>query len=261
MRIFDDQIAFGERAVRSRRLRPSKGAAVSVMDPRRPDLDSVGADPIAQSDRRRRSGEVLLSAVVATVFIIVGLVAAGLVATRAGSSSDAPRAAPTSGRRPGTGRVPENLRGKATSRKVTLTWRPGVGGSEVAHWIVTRDGESVGSWKRRTRLVDHDVVPATTYVYEVAALDEFGVATAPRPIRLHTRPASPATAQVEGVFDVRLHVRSSYGDQWGRRLHGGVAGDALVRRGAVPRSCPGAADRAGPVRDRVQAGSLRGGGI
>ena len=129
MRIFDDQIAFGERAVRSRAARPSKGAAVSVMDPRRPDLDSVGADPIAQSDRRRRSEAVLLSAVVATVFIIVGLVAAA-------SSRRGPAPAPTllgqrrrRLRRPGTGRF-ENLRGKATSRKVTLTWRPGVGGSE-----------------------------------------------------------------------------------------------------------------------------------
>ena len=125
---------------------------------------------------------------------------------------------------------------------------------------MTRDGESVGSWKRRTRFVGHDVVPATTYVYEVAALDEFGVATAPAGSACTPDQRHPRRPRSRRVFDVRLHVRSSYGIN-------GVDGYTAAWRvtpscdEAVPRSCPGAADRAGPVRDRVQAGSLRGGGI
>ena len=152
---------------------------------------------------------------VVLVLAIVGVLGAiALVAANADAGSDAP-AAPAGASTPPEEpepAAPENLRGRATSFKVTLTWQPGVGGGEVERWIVERDGETVGIVQTsRTRFVDEDALPGSTYVYEVAALDSMGIATTADRARVKTPSAPPATAQVKGVYDIRLRVQSSYG--------------------------------------------------
>lgn len=108
--------------------------------------------------------------------------------------------------------APDNLEARTTSFKVVLTWEPRVGGGEVQRWSVTRDGEIVGIVDTEdTRFVDGDVVPGSTYVYEVAVFDGVGVATEPDRTRVRTRSAPASAAQVKGVYDMRLHVQSSYG--------------------------------------------------
>ena len=178
----------------------------TMLEPSRPDLDPDGEGPAGRTRGRRWIGiaaGLLVLGVVAGILLIAGDADSGDPSGSVAVSTPPEELEPA---------APDHLEASATSFKVVLTWEPGVGGGVVDQWSVTRDGEIVGIVDPEvTRFVDGDVVTGSTYVYEVAAFDGVGVATDPDRARVRTRPAPPSTAQVKGVYDIRLHVQSSYG--------------------------------------------------
>ena len=109
--------------------------------------------------------------------------------------------------------APDRLRARATPFRVTLTWEPGVGGGDVDHWVISRDGAAIGTVDGiDQRFVDDEVLPRKVYRYEVTAMGD-GETTGSAGKQVRTRTPVPPLSQARfgGVYDVRLRVESSYG--------------------------------------------------
>jgi len=92
---------------------------------------------------------------------------------------------------------------------VHLAWAPPASGT-VRDFLVLRDGRELAKVRAHS-YVDRTVEPGVTYHYAVESIGSEGVLSIP--IVVQQRPPLPAasSAQVEGTFDVRLHVEQSSG--------------------------------------------------
>src|SRR5262245_37160236 len=107
--------------------------------------------------------------------------------------------------------APKHLTATAASFQVALRWRPS--GAEIAdqQYGIYRDGEYVGTaMNGDLRYVDKTALPSQRYRYAVRAVapNSFGD-PAVVVVRTHTAPKS--VARLEGVFDMKFHITSSYG--------------------------------------------------
>jgi len=105
---------------------------------------------------------------------------------------------------------PGSVKASPASFKVVVTWTPSTG--EIAGYRVYRDRHVLGETDPDVhRYVDETVAPNSRYRYQVAAFTEAGVPTDRTDISVKTPPASLALARVEGTFNAKLHMTSSYG--------------------------------------------------
>lgn len=143
------------------------------------------------------------------IAVAVALVVAGAVALL--RSNELPRGSPTypTASSPTPPPSPENLRAKAGSFEVRLSWSTNAG--EIRGYDIERDGEIVGRADGdATSFVDERVIPGERYRYRVIAINDAGL-LAPADVVVRTRSAPPATATLQGVFNVRLHPTSHSG--------------------------------------------------
>jgi hypothetical protein len=147
---------------------------------------------------------------VVVTLLVVAIGAGGLVWIRGGGDggdggSDGPDV--VFGDRPAP---PTNLRAKAGAFAVRLSWKAGAGPVEGERYMINRDGEFVDE-VRTTRFADEDVLPDTAYRYEVVAIADDDSASARATVKVRTDDAPPATARLEGVFNVRFDETNRFG--------------------------------------------------
>ena len=190
------------------------------MDPRNgpageeppPDLPSPPAPDATEppAGRGRRRTVVLIVAIVVVLFVA----AAAVIAT---SSGDEPAASPTASASssapvdvlPGP---PGDLKVQAGAFRVVLTWAPSTGDT-ISGYTVYRDGKSLGiTGADSHRFVDDQALPSSSYHYVVKAYagdaaNESSGASA----TVKTKTGSPALARLQGLFEMKLKVGSSFG--------------------------------------------------
>jgi len=105
--------------------------------------------------------------------------------------------------------APRKVVASAQPFAVRLSWLPPASGS-IHVFVVLRDGRELAAVRAHS-YVDRTVLPGTTYHYAVESLSSDEVLSVP--VVVQQRPPLPpaASAQVEGDFDVRLHVVQSSG--------------------------------------------------
>lgn len=158
--------------------------------------------------RRTKTGLIALLVVLALVVTAVAVVVSqrGSGEQRAADDpsigSSSPSVVPPS--------PPASVKAVPASFKVVMTWTPSTG--EIAGYRVYRDGHVLAEVNPDVlRYVDDTVAPNSRYRYQVAAFTEAGVPTDRTDASVKTPPASLALARVEGTFNAKLHMTSSYG--------------------------------------------------
>ena len=134
------------------------------------------------------------------------------------------------------------------SWSVVLTWDPAPG-FEADHYEVTRNGKTIVDDLPATRLVDDDVVPETSYAYEVTAVDAAGTSTASSSVKVDTHAPPAADARLEGRFAMKMHITGQSG------LQGGATGFAMLFL-YDPACAKGACDVTWSRKDRPGSGRL-----
>jgi hypothetical protein len=125
-------------------------------------------------------------------------------------------------RSPGPPTPPENVKAVAITcddpctrihPRVTVTWTGPLDGGELSGYRVLRDGESLagaGAIDPATHLVvDESVVFGRSYVYRVIAVGDDGDSLPSRAVSAEARFPPLEAAQLSGIYDVSLKVRSA----------------------------------------------------
>lgn len=103
---------------------------------------------------------------------------------------------------------------------VVLTWMPAPDFT-ADHYEVTRDGRRLDD-SPGTRLIDHGVLPQTTYRYGVTAVDAAGARTEAASVEVETNAPPLRDARLQGRFLMRMHVVQQSG------LQGDVGGGTML---------------------------------
>lgn len=192
------------------------------MDPRydpdgeQPNVPSLPVPP-APSSAEPPSGRGRRRTVVLIVAVVVVLFVAAVAVIASSSTGDEPVASPTASSStsaaadvaPGP---PGDLRAEAGAFRVVLTWSPPSTGAPSGYTIY-RDGESIGlTDDDARRYVDDDALPSSTYHYAVKAYaGDAGTESTASDATVKTRTAPSALGRLQGVFEVKVKVESSYG--------------------------------------------------
>ncbi|HEX4981250.1 MAG TPA: hypothetical protein VFV63_06110 [Ilumatobacteraceae bacterium] len=139
------------------------------------------------------------------VVLVVGAVAIAAAGGGGGGSASSPTASPS----PQPPAAASDLHASAGAFRVKLTWTAGTDGAPAVRYDIQRDTEIVGHTDR-TSWVDTHVTPGQRYAYQVIALGPDGLRSSTA-VRTTTKTAPPGTANLEGVFNVKLHPTSHYG--------------------------------------------------
>jgi hypothetical protein len=140
--------------------------------------------------------------------LIVGLAFGGYLLTRSGIEDDG---APGPGGTPAAGlAAPTEIRAKARSFQVTLSWRPGRSDPAPVKYLVRRDGAPYAEVEA-ARFVDDAVLPADRYEYEVLAVAADGATSEPATVTVRTLTAPPATARLSGDYLVNWEETNHFG--------------------------------------------------
>jgi len=137
-------------------------------------------------------------------FLVVGCVMASVIAATVASLIV-----------PGTPRPqpppppPRKLLASSQPFAVHLAWAPPPSGN-VRVFVVLRDGNRLATVRAHS-FIDRTVEPGVMYHYAVESLGNDGAVSIPVAAQQRTPVPPASTAQVEGVFDVRLHVEESSG--------------------------------------------------
>jgi hypothetical protein len=109
--------------------------------------------------------------------------------------------------------MPTGLKAAATPFKVVLTWRTGSGGSvSVSRYSVARDGNTLGlAPEGGHRFVDDTALPSQRYEYAVEAVGTDSSVSPAVKILVKTPKAPIAAARLEGVYNMKFNLTSSYG--------------------------------------------------
>lgn len=157
---------------------------------------------------RRRAGWIALALVLAAVIVVVVILSTGNANPQAdaggvpqASASVDPPPAPAAG-----------LHAAPGPFRVVLTWSGGQGAVPDGYTI-DRDGRTIGRvGPQDHRFVDDEALPASAYRYEVRSYGgAFGEESRPVSVKTRTPAAPPATARLQGVYEIELKVTSSYG--------------------------------------------------
>jgi hypothetical protein len=108
--------------------------------------------------------------------------------------------------------APQQLRATAVeSFQVALKWRPGDGTVDVTRYAIYRDGDYVGSaMDGDLGYVDKTALPSQRYRYTVQAVVPGGLSEAAAVVA-KTPKAPLSDARLEGVFNMKFRITSSYG--------------------------------------------------
>lgn len=166
--------------------------------------------PPGPPSRRRRFAIVIVASVV-----VVALVAAGAIFLSGRDDEEASGSSAT----PSTDdavaaivRPPIGLQAEAGTSRVELRWELGPGDVDPSGFVVFRNGDALETLEpSASRFVDDEVAPATTYRYEVQALDGEGGPASSASASAETGAPPVKMARLAGVFDVRLKKLNSYG--------------------------------------------------
>jgi hypothetical protein len=109
--------------------------------------------------------------------------------------------------------TPSDLDARTKPFAVKLRWAPDTSAGQIEGYTLYRNGFEVGTvmGDGPGRFVDDEVLPLVRYQYAVAAFGQDGVASEPVEVRVKTPAASLAEARLEGTFNVKIHVVSSFG--------------------------------------------------
>jgi hypothetical protein len=170
-----------------------------------PPPSSVGGSVPEPRGRRTKVGLIALLVVLAVAAaVVVSQMGSGdrQVADDGASGSVSPSAqAPT---------PPGSARAAAASFKVVVTWAPSSG--SLAGYRVYRDGDVLDEVDPGVRsYTDDTVAPNVRYRYEVAAFTEAGDTSNRTVASVKTPPAALALARVQGTFNAKLRLTSSFG--------------------------------------------------
>ena len=172
--------------------------------------------PPPPSPKRGRTAIVVVAAVVALL-----VVAAAVVAIARNVKHGATAAAISGGSAtttdPSTAAVPpapQSLKALAKPFSVSLRWAAGTGEGTVGGYTIYRDNAVLyASSGTGLTYVDKTALPEERYVYAVQAFAPGGVVVSASRASVRVRmPTAPlATARLQGIFNVHLHLTSSYG--------------------------------------------------
>lgn len=167
------------------------------------------AMPPAPQPPSRRGPWVIVLAIIAT------LVAAGIIVaivSTSGSDGSADEPSPSSASADVEVAAPSDLQAQPSAFRVVLTWDRSEGTAPDGY-TVYRDGETIGIAEgSEHRFVDSGAMPSSTYHYLVKAYaGELGIESKGTGTSVHTPDAPVAYARLQGVYQVRLSVSSSYG--------------------------------------------------
>jgi hypothetical protein len=151
------------------------------------------------------------------VAIIVSVLAVAVVAVLLveGRSKGGPQIASSISSPSSTPVAPTPMQLKATAGpfKVALRWREGSDGTvDVSSYTVFRDGDVLDSTTDGgLRYVDQTTLPSQRYRYTVQAIGTDGTLSEAARVNVHTPTAPLSVARLEGVFNMKFHITSSYG--------------------------------------------------
>jgi hypothetical protein len=92
---------------------------------------------------------------------------------------------------------------------VVLTWNAPADAFVVDHYLVTRDGGTIGAAVKMSTFHDKTVAPGTRYRYTVVAVDAAGKRTPASIASIRTRTPKVADARLSGRFLTSMQVTSS----------------------------------------------------
>jgi hypothetical protein len=191
------------------------------MDPRNdPDGATPPApalpNPPAPSATEPPSGRGRRRAVIVMVVVAL-LVAAGAVIANSNDDGSAASASPSVSSSSSTVAVvgpepPGDLRAVAGAFRVVLTWSPSAGNTPSGYTIY-RDGRSIGLTDANgRRYVDEKALPSSTYHYIVKAYaGDAGIESSATTATVKTKAAPAGLGRLQGVFEIKVTVDSSYG--------------------------------------------------
>lgn len=167
------------------------------------------AMPPAPHPPSRRGRRAIVIAILATL-VAAGVIAAIVLSSGSDGSADDP--SPSSASPAEEIAAPSDLRAQPSAFRVVLTWDRSQGTAPDGY-TVYRDGETIGIAEgSEHRFVDTNAMPSSTYHYLVKSYaGEVGTESKGTAASVHTPGAPAATARLQGVYEVRLSVSSSYG--------------------------------------------------
>ncbi len=183
--------------------------------PPAPPLDQLPPTPPPQKPRSARRFVPIAAAI-----LVIALAGAAIAVINSGGDESASTTTPTptSESPPPVVNSPQSLTAEVSTDSVTLTWRP-MNDTEGLEHRIARDGVALGIVDGDvTRYVDESVDPGTRYRYAVVTWHD-DVASDPATIAVRTEVPKISEARLEGVFNVRMNLDSSYGIS-GVRKHG-----------------------------------------
>jgi hypothetical protein len=172
-----------------------------------PPPNPVGEPVPAPRGQRTKVGLIALA-------VVLAIVAVAVVVSQGGSDGDqaAGDASPTSvspsAAAPPT--APGAVKAAPAAFKVVVSWAPSSG--DVAGYRLYRDGDVLDEVDPNVRrFTDDTVVPNSRYRYQVAAFTDAGESSDRSDVSVKTPAASLALARVQGTFNAKLHLTSSFG--------------------------------------------------
>jgi len=166
------------------------------------DVASPGPPPTGSGSK------ITILAIVAIV-AVVAIIGAVIALANSGDDDGTNAAASTTPSGSSVG-APEFVTARSGPFRIVLGWAPAQG-VPADRYVVSRNGTVASNLEgTATSWVDDDVVPGTHYAYSIAAVATDGTSEAAR-ITTETAEAPPATAPLEGVFDVHIHATSHFG--------------------------------------------------
>jgi hypothetical protein len=172
--------------------------------------------PPPPTPKRRRTLIIVVAAVVAVLAVAGGAVAIGWRGTRSAAASS-PGGTGTDTANPTAAAVPPapgSLQAHAKPFAVSLHWTAGTGEGTVGGYTIYRDNAVLNATSGTgVTYVDKTALPEERYDYQVEAFAPGGAVVSSSRASVHVRtPAAPlATARFSGIFNVHLHLTSSYG--------------------------------------------------
>ena len=170
-----------------------------------PPPSPVDEPPPPPQGRRTKVGLIALLVVLAIVVVAV-------LVPQMGSGDDQASLGPTVSVSPSTQAPtpPGSAHAAATPFKVVVSWTPP--SVEPAGYRIYRDGDVIDEVDPDVRkYTDDTVAPNVRYRYEVASFTDSGDTSNRTVASVKTPPAALALARVQGTFNAKLHLTSSFG--------------------------------------------------
>jgi hypothetical protein len=172
-----------------------------------PPPNPVGEPAPAPRGQRTKVGLIALAVVLAIAAVVVVVSQGGSDEDQASGDASTTGASPSVVAPPA---APGAVKAAPAAFKVVVSWAPSEG--ELAGYRVYRDGDVLDEVDPNVRrYTDDTVVPNSRYRYQVAAFTDAGDTSDRSDVSVKTPAASLALARVQGTFNAKLHLTSSFG--------------------------------------------------